>query len=145
MSGEVHNKSEDHQDCDCKLTCVLHSTPATGDRPMADSVSAEQCADPNCVDGYVPRQPDGEPEPCRLCHPEQVDPLLDRLWHALVAGCNCLTKTPDPQYHKPLCHYRLHYEAHNEISMLRTTLKEWETKGAGLTSEDLDTLRQVLR
>lgn len=27
------------------------------------------CADPNCLDGYVPSQPDGEPEPCPSCRP----------------------------------------------------------------------------
>jgi hypothetical protein len=25
------------------------------------------CADPNCLDGYVPAPPDGEPEPCVRC------------------------------------------------------------------------------
>lgn len=39
---------------------------------MRDLLSKETvtCSDPNCVDGYVPRQPDGQPEPCRVCYPE---------------------------------------------------------------------------
>lgn len=42
---------------------------------------------------------------------EQIRPLTDRLLSACVAGCSCLTKTPDIQYHEPLCHYRLHMES----------------------------------
>jgi hypothetical protein len=44
-----------------------------------------------------------------------VPPLIDRLIRAQIAGCECATKTPDPQYHDGLCRYRLCHEACTEI------------------------------
>jgi hypothetical protein len=42
-------------------------------------------------------------------HPSS-NPLVDRLWQASVAGCSCVTKTPEIKFHDELCHYRLHME-----------------------------------
>ena len=50
---------------------------------------------------------------------DPIAPLLDRLFEAQVAGCSCMTKTPDIQYHSATCHYRLHEEALQEIERLR--------------------------
>ncbi len=38
-------------------------------RLAADTPKASACTDSNCVDGYVPSQPDGEPVACPRCHP----------------------------------------------------------------------------
>lgn len=38
-------------------------------------------------------------------------PLADRLIEACVAGCTCLTKTPDHDHHDEMCTYRLHMES----------------------------------
>lgn len=37
--------------------------------------------------------------------------LIDRLSSACVAGCTCMTKTPEVKHHDSLCHYRLFTEA----------------------------------
>lgn len=47
---------------------VLDATFAQMKRIDIDALLAPApCATPDCVDGYVPSQPDGEPEPCPSC------------------------------------------------------------------------------
>lgn len=38
--------------------------------PFGAPEKTKACPDPNCSDGYVPSQPDGEPVPCIRCHPK---------------------------------------------------------------------------
>jgi len=42
--------------------------------------------------------------------------LLARLLLAQVGGCNCTTKSDNILHHASCCHYRLHTEAHEELS-----------------------------
>jgi hypothetical protein len=44
--------------------------------------------------------------------------LLDRLIGLQVGGCTCMTKTPELQYHKPECVYRIVSEAFHELVRL---------------------------
>jgi hypothetical protein len=45
--------------------------------------TSKKCNEPNCVDGYVPSQPDGEPEPCPRCHRvSKTEKLIRDLIHA---------------------------------------------------------------
>lgn len=49
---------------------------------------------------------------------------------SIVASCNCMTKSPDIQYHKPGCKYRLISErdaAREQVRQLREALEEWLT------------------
>jgi len=52
--------------------------------------------------------------------------LADRLFFAQVAGCTCLTKTPETKYHKPLCHFRLFVESLKRIAELESRAEEIE-------------------
>ena len=45
-------------------------------------------------------------------------PLNERLLRASIGGCTCRTKSPDIQWHDPLCHYRLFCEALGEVERL---------------------------
>lgn len=55
---------------------------------------------------------------------EATLPLLTRIIFAQIASCRCMTKTPDPDYHKEDCTYRVLYEAQKEIQKLQETLKK---------------------
>jgi len=58
--------------------------------------------------------------------------LLRRLVSAQVAGCTCMTKTPELRYHAEDCHYRLFAEAHAAISELQERLRPYQpTEGIG--------------
>lgn len=52
-----------------------------------------------------------------------VAPLMERLVRAQVAGCTCLTKTPELRFHDPHCTYRLVREAGDDIERLRGLLR----------------------
>jgi hypothetical protein len=41
--------------------------------------------------------------------------LIDRLRSKMIASCQCMTKTPDPQHHTESCLYRILYEAYTEL------------------------------
>lgn len=56
---------------------------------------------------------------------DALRPLTERLMSACVAGCSCLTKTPDFQYHEPLCHYRLHRECLSVLSAAPEPCAGW--------------------
>lgn len=46
--------------------------------------------------------------------------IHQKLGRIMVAGCTCMTKTPDIQYHKELCHYRLAQEISNLLMKSKT-------------------------
>jgi len=43
---------------------------ADADCDCRNSADSRQCSNPNCIDGYEPTMPDGEPQPCPKCYPE---------------------------------------------------------------------------
>jgi hypothetical protein len=49
--------------------------------------------------------------------------ILERLFTAQVASCGCLTKTPDVQFHKEDCLYRVLAEAQDRIRSLESALR----------------------
>lgn len=48
----------------------------------------------------------------------EVD-LLPRIYSAGIAGCTCMTKTPDISYHSTACRYRVLEESAQIIQRLR--------------------------
>jgi len=56
--------------------------------------------------------------------------LADRLARKQVGGCTCMTKTPDLEYHDPLCTYRLCAEA--EFALRQRTPEIPEEPSIGL-------------
>lgn len=46
-------------------------------------------------------------EPYAPLPPEEIERLTKKLALAEAASCNCLTKTPEIEWHAELCHYRL--------------------------------------
>jgi len=48
--------------------------------------------------------------------------LVERLFEAQVGGCECLTKTPDIEYHDRLCKFRLCVESLSTIESLQSRL-----------------------
>jgi hypothetical protein len=49
----------------------------------------------------------------------EEDDIVFRLMLATSSSCTCLTKTPDPIYHKLDCRYRVIMDAMEEIKNLR--------------------------
>lgn len=49
----------------------------------------------------------------------QAFPLEDRLLFACVAACTCDTKTPEVNFHRSDCRYRVLMEAHQVITALK--------------------------
>ncbi len=43
------------------------SAPGVRDVEFVMGSAPERCPEPDCLDGHVPSQPDGEPEPCPRC------------------------------------------------------------------------------
>lgn len=68
-------------------------------------------------------------------------PLLERLLAAQVGGCNCLTKSPDTKFHSPVCHYRLHFEAAEEISRQQVRFKNLHERLKDVASAALEESR----
>ena len=62
--------------------------------------------------------PDPNPAPVPV-----VRSLTERLLRAQVAGCTCLTKTPEVACHDPQCTYRLSAEALQRIDDLTELLR----------------------
>lgn len=50
------------------------------------------------------------------------DDIITTLENACIASCNCDTKTPDSEYHAPLCRYRALDEAIRHITDQRVTI-----------------------
>lgn len=50
------------------------------------------------------------------------DDIITTLENACIASCNCDTKTPDSEYHAPLCRYRALDEAIRHITEQRVTI-----------------------
>ena len=50
---------------------------------------------------------------------EEIMSLDERIDYCCVAGCTCLTKTPEPQHHDQKCRYRTLLDCQAEIAELR--------------------------
>lgn len=60
--------------------------------------------------------------------PSNERSLLDRLLDAQVTSCSCLTKSPEVQYHDPMCRYRLFDEAHRTLSRQSVTMNGFQAR-----------------
>ena len=54
------------------------------------------------------------------------DALIEFLHDACIAGCSCLTKSPEIVFHESTCHYRLHVQSIDRITALTARLAELE-------------------
>lgn len=51
--------------------------------------------------------------------------LRDRLFYAQNSACSCLTKTPEIEYHDPMCRYRLFAEARGALDGVMVKPTGW--------------------
>lgn len=52
-----------------RLDAIVSDLARQGLAQFAEPAKPEPCRNPDCADGYVPSQPDGEPKPCPACRP----------------------------------------------------------------------------
>lgn len=68
--------------------------------------------------------------------------ITEKLVLQQAASCNCLTKTPDTEFHKEYCLYKVLVEAVNEIEYLRNKLepyldpKNWDKEATLVSGEN---------
>ena len=53
-----------------------------------------------------------------------IKDLLERITTATISSCNCGTKTPDVNYHKETCRYRVLEECYRVLSKIQDALDE---------------------
>ena len=69
--------------------------------------------------------------------------LIQRLWEASVGGCECLTKTPEIQYHAPTCKFRLFQESISALEAASLNERSLEAQIADLKALKEQVHRQL--
>lgn len=90
------------------LTTPWAGFPVNSDQPVLNGLSPEALNLINHAKAHMTNVPDGHvPWPEGNLDELRLEALIRRVRGAMVASCECMTKTPDPKYHKPECLYRI--------------------------------------